>query len=48
MTVKACVLIPLLLMTVKAGAPIPLLHKEAEEACQLNIRLVEKEKENCI
>ena len=32
------------MMTVKAGDPIPLLHKEAEEACQLHTCLVEKEK----
>ena len=27
-------------MTVKAGVPIPFLHKEAEEVSQLNSRLV--------
>ena len=32
-------------MTVKAGDPKPLVHGEAEEAIQLNTRLVERKKE---
>ena len=32
------------MMTVKAGDPIPLLHKEAEEDSQPTTRLVEKKK----
>ena len=35
-------------MTVKAGVPKPLLHGEAEEAIQLNTRLVGRKKKTVL